>query len=202
MQLSQDTLIVTIAKHNFRRESQAHFFAFLFLMDRKGIFYMEEDMKNIKKIITIILLLLLAVLATACDPTEFVTDTIEVIQIPSGEYEYLENLLVALSDAETIELDYSTSEFGIFVTLVKGSSITLASSDSESTYVSIYLNTLDAELVDTAITPIMVNDENYYPAALGASDLPVIEGVKYLFCTVTYGADWSSTVNEAFIILE
>jgi hypothetical protein len=162
-------------------------------------------MKNFKIIVFILLVITISLSFYACDNDPIIIPPIgEVVEIPEGNYENLADLLIALDEAETIEIAYSTSEFGIMLTSIKGAEKELVSNDNTRTYISIYLSTNDINYIDTTINTIIYDSVTYYGAALGASSLPVINGASYLLCTVTYGEDWiSSTINEdAFIIIE
>lgn len=161
-------------------------------------------MKNLKLVVLNLLILAISLSFYACDNDPMIIPPIgEVVEIPEGNYENLAALLIALDDAETIEIDYTASEFGIMLNSVKGAEKELVSNDNMRTYISIYLSTNDINYIDTTINTLIYDSVTYYGAALGASSLPVINGASYLLCTTSFGEDWLPTVNtDAFIILE
>lgn len=161
-------------------------------------------MKKFKFIValTSIFLLILCLVACFSEPTELLPDNAEKISIPTGNYDFLSDMLIALDQQDTIDLTYTISEYGMYMTNFKGSKIELSEESVSSTYLSFYINTDDANYIDTTITPVVFNDVTYYAAGTGVSSTPIISEATYLFCTVTYGEDWTSTVNEQFIILE
>ncbi len=162
-------------------------------------------MKKLKPLIVILLIVIISASLFACDNNPTVVPAVgEVIAIPEGSYDSLAALLIALDEAGSLELTYTESIYGIMITSIKGVEKELVSDNETRTSIMFYLSSSDVNYIDATITNLLYGDVTYYSAGLGASAMPVIDGVSYLFCTVTFGEDWiSSTVNEdAFIILE
>lgn len=159
-------------------------------------------MKKFKIITLLLLIVIFATCFCACEDKITLPDNIEVIDIPDNSYENAGEMLIALSELSTIELIYSTSEYGMYITKISGNKVTLEQNADTSTYISYYISSDNAEYIDPTADPIIYNDTSYYSAGLGVSAMPILDNVSYLFCTVTYGQDFSSTVNEDYLIFE
>ncbi len=162
-------------------------------------------MKKTNCFLLAVVVILLSISLFACDNMPVVlAPAAEVIAIPGESFDSVADLLILLDSQEKITLEYSSDlVYGMMIISIKGQQKELISDPAASTFISIYLSTDDIAYIDATITPVIYDGTTFYSSAMGVSSLPVLDGVAYLLCTVTFGENWTSVINEdAFILLE
>lgn len=89
---------------------------------------------------------------------------------------YVHDLLVELKEAGEIEYEFHDTQYGAFIDKLGE----LVGTEDYSKWIAIYVDSDDAELITPGFD-VTVDGKTYHSASLGASGLPVKNGVTYLF---------------------
>lgn len=91
--------------------------------------------------------------------------------------EYVQDLLVEMKDAGKIQYEFSTSQYGAYMTRLND-----LSPSSSSEWIAVYHDIDDMTLKDMQYgEAIQKGGKSYFTASLGVSSLPVRNGASYLF---------------------
>lgn len=92
------------------------------------------------------------------------------------EAEYLHDALLELKAAGKIEYEFTLGEYGAFVTKLNE----LEGTANYSKWIGVYVDSDDSELASPGYDET-VDGKVYHSANLGVSDMPLLDGLTYVF---------------------